>query len=99
MKYRYYIIPPAREEFRVARRWYNKQGVNGLGSRFAQTVKDCILTIQQNPFAFSIHYRNVRIAHTRKFPYSIHFYLEEDEIIITAIIFQGRNPRIARSRI
>jgi len=99
MKYKYHIIPPAREEFRLAREWYRQQQVPGLSNRFAQSVKNCIVTIRQNPFVYAARYKNVRIAHTTKFPYAVHFYLEGDLIIITAIIFQGRNPLIAQGRV
>ena len=99
MSYKYYILPAAREEYRLAREWYNQQNVRGLGFRFAQSVKDCINRIQTNPLAFAVRYRDVRIAHTAKFPYALHFYLEENRIVITAIIFQGRNPFLAISRV
>ena len=99
MKYKYHIIPPAREEFRLAREWYRQQQVPGLSNRFAQSIKECIISIRQNPFVCAIRYKNIRIAHPHKFPYAIHFYLDEDIIIIIAIIFQGRNPLIAQGRL
>jgi hypothetical protein len=97
-KYNYYIIPQAREEFRLAREWYRLRQVRGLSNRFARAVKETILNIQINPYAYSIRYSQVRVAHTQIFPYSIHFYLDNDTIIITAIIFQGRDPLIAKKR-
>ncbi len=97
-KYKYYIIPQAAVEFRLAREWYQAQQVNGLSRRFSLSVKDCINRIRQNPFAFSFRYKDVRVAHTDTFPYSIHFYLNGDTIIVTSIIFQGRNPLISRNR-
>jgi hypothetical protein len=99
MKYKYYILPPARQEFRLAREWYQQQNVKGLSNRFAQSVKDTLIRIRANPFAFAIRYKNVRIAHTETFPYALHFYLSADTLIITAVIFQGRNPLIAKSRV
>lgn len=98
-KYRYYIIPPAREEFRLAREWYKQQQVPGLGNQFAQAVKEGIFRIRANPYAFAVRYRDVRIAYTLRFPYVIHYYFQGDLIIITAIIYQGRNPIIARQRV
>ena len=99
IKYKYQIISPARDEFILAREWYQQQQIAGLGNRFAQAVKNCILKIRSNPHAHAIRYKNVRIAHTDKFPYAIHFYLEDDTIIITSIIFQVRNPLIARRKV
>lgn len=97
--HKYYISPPARDEFRLAREWYRQQNVTGLSDRFAQAVKDTIVRIRTSPLSYGIRYKNVRIAHTHKFPYALHFYLEENAIIITSIIYQGRNPMIARSRV
>ena len=96
---KYQILPAAREEFRWARQWYKQQGVQGLSDRFALSVKAAIIKIRQQPFSYAVRYKNVRIAHTDKFPYAIHFYLDQNIIIITAIIFQGRNPLIARKRV
>jgi hypothetical protein len=99
MKYKYYIIPPAREEFRLAREWYLQLKVKGLGNRFAKSIKDTVTRIQSNPHAFAVRYKNVRIAHTDIFPYALHFYLDNNTIVITSIIFQGRNPLIAKNRV
>ncbi len=99
MKYKYQITPAARDEFRMAREWYQQQHVKGLSDRFAQAVKDCIIKIRENPLAYAVRYKNVRIAHPEKFPYSIHFYPENNTLIITSIIYQGRNPLIARRRV
>jgi len=99
MKHKYHILPSAQEEFTLAREWYQQQLVRGLSNRFAQAVKICILKIRSNPYAHAIRYKNVRIAHTDKFPYAIHFYLDNNVIVITSIIFQGRNPLIARRRV
>ena len=99
MEYKYFIIPPAREEFRLARQWYQQLKVKGLGNRFALSVKDAIERIQSNPHAFAVRYENIRIAHTESFPYALHFYIDSNRIIITAIIFQGRNPIIAQNRV
>jgi hypothetical protein len=99
MKYKLYIIPPAREEFRLAREWYRQLKVKGLSNRFAKSVRDTVSKIQSNPYAFAIRYKNVRIAHTDTFPFALHFFLDNNTIIISAIIFQGRNPTIARSRV
>ena len=94
----FYILPVAVEEFRQARKWYASRQVKGLSNRFAKAVKNTILQILENPGAFAIRYRNVRIAHTVNFPYAIHFFAENDTIIITAIIYDRRDPSITLKR-
>ena len=49
--------------------------------------------------AYAIRYNNVRIAHTEKFPYAIHFFIDNDLIVIIAIIYSGRNPKITLDRV
>jgi plasmid stabilization system protein ParE len=94
----YYILPVAIEEFREARKWYASRGVKGLSNRFAQSVKKAIEQILKNPGAYAIRYKNVRIAHTETFPYAIHFLIEDERIIVTAIIYDRRDPAIAMIR-
>jgi plasmid stabilization system protein ParE len=95
----YYIIAPAVDEFADARKWYAGLKVKGLSNRFAQAVKATIQQILKHPTAYAVRYNNVRIAHTDKFPYAIHFYIENDTIIIIAIIFNGRDPNITLKRV
>ena len=95
----YYILPDARDEFREARKWYASQKVKGLSNRFARAVKDAILQILKNPGANAIRYKNVRIAHIATFPYAIHFLTDDNTIIITAIIYDRRDPSITMKRV
>lgn len=95
----YYILPAAIAEFREARKWYATGKVKGLSNRFAQAVKTTILQILKNPGAYAIRYKNIRISHTGNFPYAIHFFAENDTIVITAIIYDRRNPELTLKRI
>jgi hypothetical protein len=95
----YYILPAAIEEFREARKWYASRKVKGLSNRFALAVKECIVHIIKNPGAYAVRYKNVRIAHTEIFPYAIHFLTENQTIIITAIIYDRRDPSITLKRV
>jgi hypothetical protein len=94
----YYILPVAIAEFREARKWYVSKKVKGLSNRFAQSVKIAIEQILKNPGAYAIRYKNVRIAHTETFPYAIHFLVELEKVIITAIIYDRRDPAITSVR-
>lgn len=95
----YYILPAAREEFREARKWYASQKVKSLSNRFSQGVKEAIEQILKNPGAYAIRYKDVRIAHTATFPYAIHFIAKNETIIITAIIYDRRDPSITMKRV
>lgn len=50
-----------------AKEWYKEQQ-DGLEERFAQAIEDCIVKVLKMPSAYSVRYRNVRIAHPKYFP-------------------------------
>ena len=83
-----------------AKAWY-KSKQNGLEKRFAKAIKLAIVNLQKTPTAYSVRYKNVRIAYPAVFPYAVHFYIDEQQnmIVITAIIFAGRDPDFAKNRI
>jgi mRNA-degrading endonuclease RelE of RelBE toxin-antitoxin system len=69
-----------------------------LEERFIDSIKNALLKLQNNPTFFSVRCENVRIIHPIKFPYNIHFYIEDNFVIVTAIIHNKRNPLIAQLR-
>ena len=95
----YYILPVAIDEFREARKWYASRQIKGLSNRFAKAIKLTIMQILENPGTYAIRYKNIRVAHTAIFPYAIHFLVEHDSIIITAIIYDRRDPSITKKRL
>jgi plasmid stabilization system protein ParE len=83
-----------------AKEWYfDKRAV--LEIEFANEIENCITRILLNPEIHSVRYKNVRIAHPKRFPYNIHFYIDAIEaiVIITAIVHNKRNPNFSKDRI
>lgn len=99
MKYKTIIQLEAAQDFKEAKLWYKRTKVNGLSQRFTDAVKTNITNLQKYPNAYAIRYNNIRIAHTEKFPYAIHFFIDNDLIVIIAIIYSGRNPKITLDRV
>ena len=75
----------------VAKQWYAEQQVD-LDLLFAAAVKDTLSNILKMPTAYSVRYRNVRIAHTKVFPYNVHFYIDETkaQVVIIGIVHNKR---------
>jgi plasmid stabilization system protein ParE len=94
MTFKTIILFEAAQDFSEAKLWYKKTKVDGLAQRFSKTVKDTIKHLQKNPTMFAIRYKNVRIAHTEKFPYAIHFVIDNDTILITSITHNARDPKV-----
>ena len=95
MVYKSIFLPKAKDEVKDAYTWYEKKS-KGLGKRFTGNVKQTVIEIEKNPFAFAVKYDNIRTALVNKFPYLIHFDIDEPnkEIIITAVFHTSRNPEL-----
>jgi plasmid stabilization system protein ParE len=99
MKYKTIILLEAAQDFKEAKNWYKKTKVQVLSQRFANTVRTTITNLQESPALYAIRYKNVRIVHTDKFPYAIHFFVDGNLIVITAIIYSGRDPKLTFGRV
>jgi plasmid stabilization system protein ParE len=83
-----------------AKHWYKEQR-EGLEVEFAAAIEKTIMQILKMPEAFAVRYKNIRIAYPKRFPYSIHFYLDDYKatVVITAIIHSKRQPKTAKKRV
>jgi len=98
-KYAVFYLDEVKIDLSSARQWYAKQQ-EGLDERFVSAVKEAISIIIKMPLAYVPRYKNVRIAHTKIFPYNIHFYIDEGkkQIIITGIVHNKRNDAVSLDR-
>ena len=90
---RYYILSDiaADADIEAAFKWYESEQP-GLGSEFIQEVRAAYRRILEGPFKYQELRSNVRRALTRRFPYGIYFSVEEDLIIVLAILDTARDP-------
>ena len=69
-----------------------------MGRRFAKAVGTLIRRILQNPELSPLTKTGARRAVLRDFPYTIHYQIEPEQIVVFAIFHAKRNPRDLRSR-
>lgn len=95
-KYRIVILNRAKEEVDEAS-FYYESIQKGLGKRFYKEFKTYALTLNSFPF-FEEKYNVVRILPFKKFPYTIHFTIDEDQktVFIQAITCDYQNPDITQ---
>jgi plasmid stabilization system protein ParE len=100
MGYSLSYFDDAKKDLKDAKAWYKDRSV-GLEKRFAQSIKAAVLKLQLYPLAYSIRYRNIRIAYSKVFPYGIHFYVDDPnlKIVIVAIVHNKRSQDWVRSRL
>lgn len=72
--------------------WYEEQRI-GLSYDFELCLEAGIDTILRNPDAFQKKYKNIKIRFISRFPYGIHYRLEESEIIVLGVFRTSRSPK------
>lgn len=92
MVFKFKIEPEVYNEIQESIDYYNKKRI-GLGKKFWIETNNTFNVIRKNPY-FQIRYANVRCVPLKKFPFMIHFTLDEikKEIIIRSIINTYKNP-------
>ena len=94
-KYKVKIAPEALKDIQEITEWYNEQQTR-LGKRFQNAAAKQINSLSKNPQIFTVRYKVIRCALIKKFPYMIHFYIEDETnmVEILAVISTSRNPKI-----
>lgn len=94
-RYNLKIEPEALVDIQEITNWYNQQR-NGLGGQFQKAVIKQIDSLSKNPQAFAIRYSEIRCVAIKKFPYMVHFFVNETDnsVEILAIISTDRNPKV-----
>ena len=92
MPYNILYLDEAKTDVKAAKTWYKNQR-NGLQKQFAQEVTKAISLLQNFPQVYAIRYRNIRVVHTKVFPFGIHFYINDISkvVTITAIVHDFRD--------
>ena len=91
--YQIVFEPEALEEIEIAFSYYDEIYGN-LSQKFAVALNETLAQIKQNPF-YQVRYNSIiRLLKIKKFPYTIHYTINElyDEIHILALIHTASDP-------
>ena len=89
MKVRY--TDRAKDDLEISFEWYEGQRY-GLGFEFLDCVEAVVETIHQMPKLYTKHHDNFRRALVRRFPFSVFYTIEKEEIVVHAIFDNRRDP-------
>jgi plasmid stabilization system protein ParE len=87
----------AKREFDDAVSWYEDRR-EGLGREFSVAVERLLEKIALSPNQFASLRGNIRRAVLKRFPYSIHFVVEDNRILVLAIFHARRDPEHLEER-
>ncbi len=97
MSYDLIIKPAAEKDLLEIAQWYEEKK-EGLGIQFLDSVDEKVETIQTNPNLFQIRYKSIRLALVSRFPYLIHYFVEDQKIYVIAVLSASRDPEIWKDR-
>lgn len=98
MKYRVIVSPEAENDLKEAFSWY-EDNRTGLGYDFLLQVDAGINFINRNPEIHPIEYRGARKHLIKRFPYRIIYLVEEERIIVFAVLHGKRRHDLMKKRI
>ena len=98
MDYKLIIRPEAKAELLDTFQWYQEQR-QGLGYDFKLCVDEVISKIKKNPLIYKKLFRNVRRSVIKRFPFGLFFIVEDNTIIVLAVLHARRDPRRWKVRI
>jgi plasmid stabilization system protein ParE len=90
--------PEAEADLAEAYDWYEARD-KGLGSELVRCVESCAGGIRRHPEMYPVIHRNVRQGITRRFPYSLLYFVEDEAVYIVAVFHAARDPGIWKARV
>ncbi|MCE6992227.1 type II toxin-antitoxin system RelE/ParE family toxin [Dyadobacter sp. CY323] len=93
MSFEIVLVQNAIDDIEAAVTYYNDE-LAGLGNRFLNQVDSTIKRITDAPFIYSVRYANIRCAGIWRFPFLIHFNIDESlsKIFILAVYSTHQQP-------
>lgn len=98
MKFTLIFHPEIYNDIHEAIDWYNAQQ-NGLGDRFLLIVKKQLKSLEKSALQYAIRYDGIRCMPIKKFPFLVHYRVNENIVKVEAILNTYRNPEIWEQRI
>jgi len=69
-----------------------KGSVGGLGFEFLDCVENAVKSILDNPEMYRIYYSIFRGCVVRRFPFSVYYTIENNEIIVHSVFDSRQDP-------
>jgi len=81
----------AKDDLELAFAWYERQR-RGLGYEFLDCVENAVKSILDNPEMYRISYSIFRGCVVRRFPFSVFYAIESNEIVLHSIFDNRQDP-------
>lgn len=86
------LVALAEDELNDAINYYEDQ-LTGLGLRFLKDIQETLDLLSFTPYGWRLVSKHTRRINTKRFPYLILYVIDGDDIVVTCIAHQHRNPQ------
>jgi plasmid stabilization system protein ParE len=83
--------PRADLDIEAAFEWYEKEQA-GLGIEFLDELRAAYASIVNGPFQYEQLRSNIRRALLKRFPYAVFFSVEDEVVVVLAVLHTARDP-------
>jgi len=97
-RYEIEAAPAVEADVEAAFDWYESEEP-GLGFEFLEELRGTYYRILDQPFGYHDLRSGIRRALTRRFPYAVYFSMEDETIVIVAVLSTARDPAEWQRRI
>ena len=91
MKYRLRFLPEAREDIVEAADWYRERSTRAARD-FTRRVEAATRRVGRNPFRYPQIRGEARHLVLARFPYSLIYLVDGDEVVVVSCFHQRRDP-------
>lgn len=82
----------AEQDLSDAAVWYEER-LTGLGHQFLDEALAAFTSISETPLRYPAIHRNTRRALMHRFPFGVYYRIENDTIVVIALMHGSRDPR------
>lgn len=94
---KYVFHPEALAEYAESVQYYAEQRTE-VAQAFINAVEDAVYRVRESPTRWTVLDEDVRRCLTHKFPYGVLYTIEQDYILILAVMHCSREPGYWKSR-
>lgn len=78
--------------------WYETEEP-GLGFEFLKQLRSCYERLLRAPFGYQELRSGIRRALTKRFPYAVYFSIEDEFVVVLAVLHMARDPAEWQQRV
>ena len=92
------LRPEAEQDLSDAASWYEERQ-SGLGHRFLDEILTTFVSLAETPLRYPVVHRNTRRALIHRFPFGVYYRIENNNIVVIAVMHGSRDPHRWKTRI